>query len=39
MGQAGMLSTDGKCFTFDKRANGIVPPASRANPPALRDKY
>jgi acyl transferase domain-containing protein/cation diffusion facilitator CzcD-associated flavoprotein CzcO/acyl carrier protein/SAM-dependent methyltransferase len=23
--QAGMLSTDGRCFTFDKRANGFVP--------------
>ncbi|RRS06505.1 polyketide synthase of type I, partial [Pseudoalteromonas sp. J010] len=23
--QAGMLSTDGKCFTFDQRANGFVP--------------
>lgn len=25
MGQAGMLSSDGKSFAFDKRANGIVP--------------
>ncbi len=25
MGQAGMLSNDGKCYTFDRRANGIVP--------------
>jgi len=25
MGQAGMLSSDGRCFTFDRRANGIVP--------------
>ena len=25
MGQAGMLSEDGKCFAFDKRANGMVP--------------
>ena len=25
MSQAGMLSPDGKCFAFDKRANGIVP--------------
>ncbi|MCX8131566.1 MAG: SDR family NAD(P)-dependent oxidoreductase [Clostridia bacterium] len=25
MGQAGMLSPDGKCFAFDKRANGMVP--------------
>jgi polyketide synthase PksN len=24
-GQAGMLSEDGKCFAFDKRANGMVP--------------
>lgn len=23
--QAGMLSNDGKCFAFDKRANGMVP--------------
>ena len=23
--QAGMLSTDGRCFTFDRRANGFVP--------------
>jgi acyl transferase domain-containing protein/enoyl-CoA hydratase/carnithine racemase/acyl carrier protein len=23
--QSGMLSTDGKCFTFDQRANGFVP--------------
>ena len=23
--QAGMLSSDGKCFAFDKRANGMVP--------------
>ena len=23
--QTGMLSTDGKCFTFDQRANGFVP--------------
>ena len=23
--QAGMLSKDGRCFTFDKRANGFVP--------------
>ncbi|TDR36317.1 acyl transferase domain-containing protein [Tahibacter aquaticus] len=23
--QAGMLSTDGRCFTFDQRANGFVP--------------
>lgn len=23
--QAGMLSADGRCFTFDKRANGFVP--------------
>ena len=23
--QTGMLSTDGRCFTFDKRANGFVP--------------
>jgi polyketide synthase PksN len=25
MSQAGMLSEDGKCFAFDKRANGMVP--------------
>jgi polyketide synthase PksM len=25
MGQAGMLSSDGKCFVFDQRANGMVP--------------
>ncbi|MBT5709292.1 MAG: hypothetical protein HOI66_23465, partial [Verrucomicrobia bacterium] len=25
MGQAGMLSPDGKCFVFDQRANGMVP--------------
>jgi polyketide synthase PksN len=25
MGEAGMLSEDGKCFAFDKRANGMVP--------------
>ncbi|UVM52815.1 SDR family NAD(P)-dependent oxidoreductase [Pseudomonas sp. B21-015] len=25
MTQAGMLSPDGKCFTFDHRANGMVP--------------
>jgi polyketide synthase PksN len=25
MNKAGMLSEDGKCFTFDKRANGMVP--------------
>lgn len=25
MSQAGMLSKDGKCLTFDKRANGLVP--------------
>ena len=25
MGQSGMLSSDGKCFVFDKRANGLVP--------------
>nr|AEC04363.1 polyketide synthase [Chitinophaga sancti] len=25
MSQAGILSPDGKCFTFDKRANGMVP--------------
>ena len=25
MSQSGMLSEDGKCFTFDKRANGLVP--------------
>ncbi len=25
MAQAGMLSQDGKCYTFDKRANGMVP--------------
>nr|ABM63530.1 BryD [Candidatus Endobugula sertula] len=25
MEQAGILSPDGKCFTFDKRANGMVP--------------
>jgi acyl transferase domain-containing protein/acyl carrier protein/SAM-dependent methyltransferase len=25
MSQAGMLSGDGKCFAFDKRANGMVP--------------
>ncbi|MCP5004754.1 MAG: polyketide synthase, partial [Planctomycetes bacterium] len=25
MSSAGMLSKDGKCFTFDKRANGMVP--------------
>ncbi|EGD45651.1 6-deoxyerythronolide-B synthase, partial [Ruminiclostridium papyrosolvens DSM 2782] len=25
MSQAGMLSADGKCFAFDKRANGLVP--------------
>lgn len=25
MGQSGMLSHDGKCFVFDKRANGLVP--------------
>ena len=25
MSQAGMLSEDGKCYTFDKRANGMVP--------------
>ncbi|MCW3465911.1 SDR family NAD(P)-dependent oxidoreductase [Chitinophaga nivalis] len=24
-GRAGMLSPDGKCYTFDKRANGFVP--------------
>ena len=23
--QAGMLSADGRCFTFDQRANGFVP--------------
>ena len=25
MGQAGMLSPDGKCYAFDHRANGMVP--------------
>ena len=25
MSQAGMLSSDGRCFAFDKRANGMVP--------------
>ncbi|QQF63955.1 hypothetical protein I9X38_06695 [Bacillus mojavensis] len=25
MEQAGMLSADGKCYAFDKRANGMVP--------------
>ncbi|MBW8688278.1 SDR family NAD(P)-dependent oxidoreductase [Chitinophaga rhizophila] len=25
MGQAGMLSADGVCYAFDKRANGLVP--------------
>ena len=25
MSQAGMLSEDGKCYAFDKRANGLVP--------------
>lgn len=25
MSRAGMLSRDGKCYTFDKRANGMVP--------------
>jgi|GEM_PF-2362277 len=25
MSQAGMLSPDGKCYSFDKRANGMVP--------------
>ncbi|ASZ12882.1 hypothetical protein CK934_18935 [Chitinophaga sp. MD30] len=25
MGQAGMLSPDGTCYAFDKRANGLVP--------------
>ncbi|WP_346836346.1 SDR family NAD(P)-dependent oxidoreductase [Ralstonia solanacearum] len=25
MTQAGMLSPDGKCYTFDRRANGMVP--------------
>ena len=25
MSQAGMLSPEGKCYTFDKRANGMVP--------------
>jgi len=25
MSQAGMLSTDGHCYAFDKRANGLVP--------------
>ena len=25
MSQAGMLSEDGKCYAFDKRANGMVP--------------
>ena len=25
MSQAGMLSENGKCYTFDKRANGMVP--------------
>lgn len=25
MSQAGMLSSDGKCFAFDERANGMVP--------------
>ena len=25
MSQAGMLSVDGTCYTFDKRANGMVP--------------
>ncbi|MBA3720783.1 MAG: SDR family NAD(P)-dependent oxidoreductase [Parachlamydiaceae bacterium] len=25
MAQAGMLSEDGKCYTFDQRANGMVP--------------
>jgi polyketide synthase PksN len=25
MSQAGMLSKDGKCYAFDKRANGMVP--------------
>lgn len=25
MSQAGMLSANGKCYTFDKRANGMVP--------------
>ncbi len=25
MGQAGMLSPDGRCYAFDRRANGMVP--------------
>jgi acyl transferase domain-containing protein len=25
MSQAGMLSPDGKCYAFDRRANGMVP--------------
>ena len=25
MGQAGMLSADGRCYAFDERANGMVP--------------
>ncbi|MDG3076092.1 polyketide synthase, partial [Bacillus halotolerans] len=25
MDKAGMLSSDGKCYAFDKRANGMVP--------------
>lgn len=25
LGDAGMLSADGRCFTFDRRANGFVP--------------
>jgi polyketide synthase PksN len=25
MGQAGMLSPEGRCYTFDERANGMVP--------------
>lgn len=25
MSQAGMLSADGRCYTFDRRANGMVP--------------
>ncbi len=25
MAQAGMLSTDGRCYAFDKRANGMIP--------------